>query len=540
MKRRVLLLLGLLAALRLPVGDLGWTCALAADVQPAGRDSAAISAAIQRCQAGDILRLPADTYSLSESIRMKSGVRLVGAGQGKTILNYSGDKPAPFVSVVDCEDVEIAHLTLDGQDNPLIRDGMTGGNSRRLFIHHVTFCNLGQGSSSFSHGIIFSGHNPTMARGVTDSTIGDCRFERIGLTAKYGGAIRMAWGSVRNQVERNVIRDTGRGGIFGDHSAELVIRNNQVSGSGGEGLGIEIWGGCPRSLIEDNLVDHWISVDQGNQSAVRRNVVGTDDGTLKGYGIEIIASDVVVTDNVVKRGASIGLSVSNQPRKNNVFWGYNTIRDCVQWGAQLQGETGGIAQHYFYRCSFEKTIRGDARARYPQDSGHGFRFNGSSRELVFEECAFRDNGGFGVQVGGPGMDSISFLSCVFTNNRQGLITGLTPEMTAEFKACQWVGQAGPLRATKEFLGPAPVADFGMPPVVQAGAAAQFECKSKTEKGAIAQRLWDFGHGIPEVVADPKHTFDRPGKYRVTLIVWDAAGRGARLEKVLAVVPGTQP
>ena len=43
---------------------------------------------------------------------------------------------------------------------------------------------------------------------------------------------------------------------------------------------------------------------------------------------------MIVTDNVVLRGAHIGLSVSNQPVKSNVFWGYNTICDCVQFGAQ--------------------------------------------------------------------------------------------------------------------------------------------------------------------------------------------------------------
>ena len=263
----------------------------------------------------------------------------------------------------------------------------------------------------------------------------------------------MAWGSGRNRVERNIIRDTGRGGIFGDHSAELIIRHNQVSGSGGEGLGIEIWGGCPRSLIEDNVVDHWISVDQGNQSAVRRNIVGVEDDSLKGYGIEIIASDVIVTDNLVKRGAAIGLSVSNKPKKNNVFWGYNTIRECIQWGAQLQGETGGIAHHYFYRCTFEKTIRGDPRARYPRDSGHGFRFNGSSRELVFEECAFRDNGGYGVQFGGPNVDAMTFLRCVFANNNQGLVTGLSADKTVEFKDCT-AGVTRPVHSRRPRRSPA--------------------------------------------------------------------------------------
>lgn len=87
-----------------------------------------------------------------------------------------------------------------------------------------------------------------------------------------------------------------------------------------------------------------------------------EDGTLKGCGIEIIARDVVVTDNVVDGGAMTGLSVSNTRVKNNVFWARNTVRDCVQWGAQFQGETGGIADHYFHDCRFEKTRKGNPRA----------------------------------------------------------------------------------------------------------------------------------------------------------------------------------
>jgi hypothetical protein len=450
---------------------------------------------------------------------------------------YTGLKPTALMKIADCQDIEVAHLTLDGQDNPLVWDGIGGGNSSRVLIHHVTICNIGKDRTSFSHGIIFSGHNPTMERGVTDSVIRDCRFEKIGLKAEYGGAIRMAWGSARNLVERNVVKDTGRGGIFGDHSPELIIRNNQVSGSGGEGLGIEIWGGCPKSLIEDNTVDHWISVDGGHRSAVRRNAVGTDDGSLKAIGIEIIARDVVVTDNVLKQGNSIGLSVSNKPVKNNVFWGYNTVAGCAQWGAQFQGESGGIARHYFYRCNFEKTIRGDARARYPKDSGHGFRINGATHEMVFEECAFRDNGGLGVQFCGQNMDAITFLRCGFAGNKGARIGGMSADKTVEFKDCTGVADdTGAFPPTKAFASPPPVADFRMPPVIRAGSAVQFECVSRPGSGEIVERLWDFNHGITEVAANPQHTYEQPGKYRVTLIVWDTAGRGARVSKILDVLP----
>ncbi len=503
--------------------------------RPDSMSSAAINKAIEQCRPGDTIRLPAGTYDLRESVRMKSGVQLIGAGQDKTILVYSGERPDPFILINNCEDVTISELTLDGRNRPLGQDGIRVGNSRRLNLHHLTIRDLAKGKSNFVHAIIFSGHNPTMERGVTDSIIYDCLIERIGLGAEFGGGIRMAWGSVRNRVERNIIRDTGRGGIFGDHSPELIIRNNTVSGSGGEGLGIEIWGGCPRSLIEDNAIGHWLSVDSSDRTAVRRNVIGARDGSHKYIGIEIIARDCVVTDNTIERGNSIGLSVSNKPVKNNVFWGYNTVKECSQWGAQFQGETGGIARHYLYRCTFEKTIRGDAKAVYPGDSGHGFRFNGDSREIVFEDCIFRDNGGLGVQSCGQKVDAMSFLRCVFKENAHGSQVGFSADRTIEFKDCSFEDKAAAFPPTEGFSNAPPKADFRLPSTVRAGVAARFECVSTAEKGDIVERLWDFNHGVPEVSADPTHTFEKPGKYRVTLVVWDGAGRGARAEKTVEVI-----
>jgi PKD repeat protein len=47
----------------------------------------------------------------------------------------------------------------------------------------------------------------------------------------------------------------------------------------------------------------------------------------------------------------------------------------------------------------------------------------------------------------------------------------------------------------------------------------------------------LGDGIPEVAAQPKHTFAQPGTYRVTLVVWDTSGRGGRAEKTIQVLPG---
>ena len=508
----------------------------AAVIQPTGFDSPSVAAAIQYASPGDTIQLSAGTYELAESLRPKSGLKILGAAQDKTRLVYRGTKAGVLVNIKGCEDLEIAQLTLDGQDNPLVHQGLSAYDSRRLKLHHLTICNLVKSDAWGPHGILFCGDNPTMKNGVTDSTIADCRIEKIGLGAEYGGGIRLAWGCVRNVIERNIVKSTGRGGIFGDHSAEIIVRNNQVSDSGGEGLGIELWGGCPRSLVEDNVIDHWLSLDGAYLSAVRRNVIGADDGSLKFLGIEIIARDVVVTDNVVKKGQHIGLSVSNTPVKNNVFWGYNTISDCVQWGAQFQGDEGGAAHHYLYRCIFEKTVLGDQRAQYKGDSGHGFRTNGSCRGLVLEDCTIRNNGGLGVQLGGDKIDAIRLLRCRLANNGLSVLSPPATYTAMEFTDCRVEGnQNNQLPPAKPFPNAPPSADFRIPQTIRAGEPATFKDTS-TPADQIVDRLWDFGHGLPETAADPIHTYDRPGRYRVTLILWDRAGHGARAERIIEVLP----
>ena len=503
-------------------------------IEPIGFDSEAIDKALEQSEPGDTIQLREGVYQLIKAISVPSQRKLIGAGQAKTKLVFAGEKASVLVALNGCEDVELAHLTLDGENNPLVHQGIGGGNARRLWLHHLTIRNL-KAKTWGPHGILFSGRNPTMEQGVTDSRIADCLIENVGLDAEYGGGIRLAWGSTRNRVEDNVIRNTGRGGIFGDHSAELVIQRNCVSGSGGTGLGIEIWGGCPRSLIEDNTVDHWISVDKGDQSSVRRNTIGTDDGTLKGYGIEIIARDIVVTDNVVSRGASIGLSISNRPVKDNVYWGYNTIRDCVQWGAQLQGDEGGGSRHYFYDCVFENTVRGDPRARYPQDSGHGFRINGNCRSLVFERCEFRDNGGLGFQPGGANVDRLEFVDCVFSGNEMAAVSRPSGATRMSFLRCQASqNRSDQLPAAKPLSLATPNATFQIRDELEAGKPVRFRCTSTADTGEIVKRLWDFGEGIPELTKESTHTFGKPGEYRVTLVVWDNEGLGTRVEKTIRV------
>jgi len=56
------------------------------------------------------------------------------------------------------------------------------------------------------------------------------------------------------------------------------------------------------------------------------------------------------------------------------------------------------------------------------------------------------------------------------------------------------------------------------------------------KAAIAACLCDFMHGSPSIDTQSLHTFWKAGRYRVALIVWNKAGRGARTESDIEVKP----
>lgn len=114
-----------------------------------------------------------------------------------------------------------------------------------------------------------------------------------------------------------------------------------------EGLGIEAWGNCNMTLIENNKIDHWISLDNSHFCAVRNNVIEDTERDMA-LGLEAVAvSRSVFTDNRVLDGQHIGLSVSNTMRKEYVFFGYNTFTNNAVWAAQLQ-----VLYLYSLSCKF--------------------------------------------------------------------------------------------------------------------------------------------------------------------------------------------
>lgn len=498
-------------------------------------DLNAINIAISASSPGDTVLLPAGAFSIAGSIATKSGVTIAGVGRDSTTIQYIGGGGGSMIDLNGRSNVEIANLTLNGNGSALY--GIDGSNGSGHYIHENAIQNL----TANSNGIRFSGAGGTYDSGVTDSRIVNNQLSNIGVGSEFGSAIRMAWGSSRNQVIGNTIANAGRGGVFGnDGSTDLVIKNNTVtgSGSGGTGLGIEVWNGCDRALIENNTVDQWLSVDRSSQVAVRNNRVNG------GYiGLELAGGhDNVFTNNTVN-GAAIGISVSdpNTP-KERVLWAHNTIRGSGSWGAQIYSEqsAGAVRQMYFYKNTFQ----GSAQA--------GFRFHpnypvGSIQNVTLDANTIAANS-YGLTAGdwspNPSLDKLTVVENVIAGNSLAAFSGSmgTPAGDSYFGTdLRWTGNtvtgngannAQTSRGT--FFNNPPSVSIVGPATIAPGKSAAFSL-NYAGPNSLGNVLWDFGDGLPETSANSAHVYSLPGTYRIGTVVWDSLGRSAHDEHVLTVV-----
>lgn len=515
--------LGAAKAHRISILDYGARSGDGAD------DVLAIQAALEAATYGDTVHLPAGAWNVGGPLSPKSGITVLGTGQA-TQLTPSGTARFAFFSLTGRTNVDIGHLALKGGPFSVNGVKVTGGAGHHL--HHLVISGL-RGDAFGSEGI-------HLTSGVTGSIIADNILEDMSPDSEWGAGIRLSRGSSGNRILRNTVTRTGRGGILADNdSRRLVIAGNRITGSGlsgggtGAGLGIEIWGGCDSSVIEDNEVDHWLSVDNSDHTAVRRNKIGTKDGTWKHCGLELVGSShCVFADNVVDGGSEIGISVSNHPRKDYVYWARNAINGANTWGAQIQGDSGGAAFHFFYGNSFKATPKNHPLAQYP-NQGHGVRFNANCRFVTVDSNEFSANGGSAVQWLGA-LESFRFVRNLISGNA-GVAAG-----TFAGANLSWHGNvvsnngAGMQEPVSKGAAPPPL-EVDFISATSPGSSTVAFTNRTAGDGHELRYLWDFGEGLLSTEKDPSHFFVTEGSRRVTLVVWDAQGRAGRKE--VWVVPG---
>jgi hypothetical protein len=497
-------------------------------------NTAAIQRALDAALPYDGVYLPAGVYLISATLRPHSNTTVIGDTDGQTVVQYNSGDAHAMIELNGVSNVEISDLTLEGANSPIPSYGIAGHDGSGLFLHRLIIQNFTNPSGC--HAIQFSGDDGTFAHPVTDSVISDNAIANISANSPWGGGIRMSWGSSRNHILRNVIDNTGRGGIFGnDGCTDLVIQHNTVTRSGqtDQKLGIELANGCDRATIEDNSIDHWLSISESDNCAIRRNTVQDTEGEPAFIGIEVISQDTVVTDNIVDHGQYLGLSISGAHRNWHQYYAYNSVQYMNEWGVQLQGEGPDGARYlYFYKNKFINTVQ-DPRAPYPGSQGRGFRFNHGTYSTTLDSNEIRDNQAEGLQFS-SGIDQISVINNVITGNAYAAVTEYRGADLEWFDNTVSGNGDDTEPASRGFPDQKPVASFSSPDAAAPGEAVEFTNASYDPDGTIAYSLWDFGDGLPSNAFNPTYTYLLPGNYRVTLLVWDDSGRAARAEKTIAI------
>ena len=489
-----------------------------------------INAAIDASAAGDTIYFPSGTFHISDAIRLKSYTVMVGEGQDNSTILFIGTNLAPLVDIQEKTHIEIANLCLDANNNSNASNGIEALQGSNHFLHNLWIKNFTFNYPDWGgpQGIVFYGE-------VMDCMISNNLIENMSIESEWGAGIVVGWGSSNNKILNNTINNTGRGGILCNNgSTDLVIQNNIVTGSHGEGLGIEIWVDCDRAVIEDNIIDHWLSVGGGHYCAIRRNVISDTTGIVKYIGLEVAweNDNHIITDNIVSDGFEQGMTVSNTPPKEYIFWGYNTVQYADNWGIQILGDTGGASYLYFYKNTFEYSRKTD------DFSGQGIFFHDDCNYITFEENEIINNEGAGITGGDPDsevMNHLSFINNTIANNAEASIENDPGGENLEWENNEIYGNGYDVQLeSRGFDNQKPIADFNIPASGVVGEEIVFTNNSYDPDGEIGHVLWDFDDSYPVSDFSPTHIYTKPGEYRVTLLIWDEPGRGARAEHFITI------
>jgi len=503
-------------------------------------DAVAIQNAIDASSAGDTIYIPNGTYLIGTPVHPKSGIIIAGQSKEGVILRFIGvtySSVLKFHGSSSFTNVELTNFTIDGNNSSNCKSGISASGGGGHNIHDLIIKDIGTDLNEFGPmGMYLS----NMSNCIVKNNI----IENIGINDKWGSGMRIS-SAHHIQVINNTISNTGRGGIhFDSGSKSGIIRGNIISGSGKyvEALGIEIHNHCDSFIIEDNDVDHWISVANSTNTAVRNNKIHASDGVYAFCGLELIGQNTVITDNTVIGGHKLGISISG-PVNDYQYIGYNLIDSVIQWGIQMQGTSESpIAHHYFYKNKFSHTDYNNPNATYPTSSGRGFRINGNTINTVLDANEITGNKKLGIEIGGAGVDQLSFINNIITGNGSSSINQYPDAATKlEWENNTVSGnEIDTQLTTRGFSNAKPNANFSAPSVASIGETITFINQSTDPDGTIFQYLWDFGEGIPSNDINPSYAYQDTGTYLVTLVVWDDGGRASISQSTIKVNSSSFP
>jgi PKD repeat protein len=163
--------------------------------------------------------------------------------------------------------------------------------------------------------------------------------------------------------------------------------------------------------------------------------------------------------------------------------------------------------------------------------------NGNCQYITLDSNEITNNGGAGIQFSGENFDYLCFVNNEISENGEQAVTRDPGGNNLE-----WYNNTVTVNGTDNHLtsrgfdNQKPTVSFVSYSTATAGEVIQFTNTSSDSDGNISHVLWDFGDGLPSTDMNPQHVYNEPGTYRVTLIVWDDNGRGARTQGSITISP----
>jgi len=524
-----------------------WICACvgsvpaqAATTQTVAADTTAaqLNAAIAAADPGTVFTLLADTtYEFDQTIHLRSDITLRGAGH-TSVIRAAHSQSAIVQAVAPVgglSNITVENLTLDGghPDHANLYGFQAWGESgsiQNIRLSGLMIRDIADNTTSGGGGLADPNQfGIFFTDRVTDSVIENNTIENINTQSIWAAGIRVANESSRNTIAGNTIDRTGRGGILtNDRSTDLVIVGNTVSKSGlaegsADDLGIELFNGNDNSVVENNTVDSWVSVDSSDRVAVRGNTVTGDPQRDNAFfGLEIVDSqDVVFAQNIVQGGVDLGLSVSGSDTTQNVLVFNNDLTNASDFGVQLQGEAGGAREVYLAQNLIDGTDNPD-----DPGVGDGVRLNENLANIVFDRNTITNNTRFDIAVNGD-LATYDNLDLVANRFDDGAGDVEDPGLFERFDANEKPA-AEPIEV---------VAGQTLTFVFDQLAATAADGQANT-----ARVLWDLGAGVPIVEqgsVTQSFSIETPDGLEVgttlAAVAWDAAGN-ADFRTAVVVIP----
>ena len=339
--------------------------------QIAGFNNQSIQFAIDAvAKTGGIVKLNKGVYDIKAPVRMKSNVKLIGAGE-ETILKRAAGVQTKYV--VDADFGEIK-LTVENAD----------GFEIGMKIQVTDEENSGCWNVSTAYVTDISDNNIYIDKGL----IRDYRADKNGLISNASSVIEVL--DVENALIYNLVADGNRAenffadgcnsagililrskkvtvdnvkvkdfngeGISWQITENVTIKNSEISGSGNTGL--HPGTGSPFSTIENNKIHH-----------------NDRDGLFICW--RVFQSQV--SNNKIYENGRFGICTGH--KDTDVIFRYNHIYNNKNDGVNLRGEREPNAPH---RNTFiSNTIENNV--------GYGFSVNSAAKDLVLKDNIFKNS-----------------------------------------------------------------------------------------------------------------------------------------------------